>query len=117
MDIALTTTATLSDQQALSVFGQVADLFVGLDAGYHGTDRNANGRVAAGLARHLAAHAVIATLGAKHALVAEVDQGVESFVGNQPDASARSAVAPIRAPNGMNFSRRKLTQPLPPLPA
>src|SRR5690606_9002930 len=45
---------------------------------------------------HLAAHAVLAALGLELALVAEVDQGVEVLVGQQPDVAALAAVAAVR---------------------
>ena len=41
--------------------------------------------------------AVLATLGTELALVAEVDEGVEVFVGLDPDAAAVAAVAAIGA--------------------
>src|SRR5690606_25388437 len=89
--------AALCDQQAVAMLGQVADDLVGLDIGDHGPDRHGDDQIVAGLAVHLPAHAVLPALGAELALVAEVDQGVEVLVRQQPDAAAIAAVAAVRA--------------------
>src|SRR5690606_602847 len=73
------------------------DGLVSLDIDHHGADRDGDGEILAGLAIHLPAHAVLPALGAEHPLVAEVDQGVEVLVGNDPDAAAIAAVAAIGA--------------------
>lgn len=75
---------------------QVADDLVGLDIDHHGADRHGDGQVLAGLAVHLPAHAVLAALRTERALVAEVDQGIEILVGDQPHTAAIAAVATIR---------------------
>jgi hypothetical protein len=95
--VALAAVAAAGDQQALAVLHQVADDLVGGDVHHLGADRHADHHVLAGLAVHLAAHAVLAALGAELALVAEVDQRVEVLVGHQPDAAAVAAVAAVRA--------------------
>ena len=41
-----------------------------------------------------------AAAGAEYPLVAEVDQGVESLVGHQPDITALAAVAAVRTTQG-----------------
>src|SRR5690606_22061861 len=88
--------AAAGHQQALAVRGQVADDLVGLDVGHHGANRDGDEQVLAALAVHLPAHAVLPALGAEAALVAEVDQGGEVLVGDQPDAAAIAAVAAVR---------------------
>ena len=94
--VALAADAALGDQQAIAVVGEVADDLVGLDVDDLGADGYADGDVLAGLAEGLAAHAVLAALGAELALVAEVDQRVEVLVRLQPHAAAIAAVAAIR---------------------
>ena len=89
--------AALRNQQALAVGGQVADLLVGRGIDHDRTDRHADECVLAALAGHLAAHAVLAALRAVDTLVAEVDQGIDALVGNQPDAAAAAAIASVRA--------------------
>src|SRR5690606_36965453 len=88
--------AATGHQQALAVGGQVADHLVGVDAVHHGAGGHGDDHVLAALAVHLPAPAVLAALGAEQLLVAEVDQGVEVLVGDQPDAAAIAAVAAIR---------------------
>jgi hypothetical protein len=89
--------AALGHQQALAVLGEIADDFVGLDVHDHGADWHGDSEVVAGLAVHLPAHAVLATLGLELGLVAEVDERIEVFVGHQPDATAIAAIATIGA--------------------
>src|SRR5690606_1331273 len=72
------------------------DHLVGVDAVHHGAGGHGDDHVLAALAVHLPAPAVLAALGAEQLLVAEVDQGVEVLVGDQPDATAIAAVAAIR---------------------
>src|SRR5690606_26731206 len=88
--------AAARDQQALAVAGEVADHLVGVDVDHHRAYRDGDDLVLAALAVHLAAHAVLAALGLELALVAEVDQGVEVLVGQQPDVAALAAVAAVR---------------------
>src|SRR5690606_17553501 len=76
---------------------EVTDDLVGLDVDHLGADRHPDHHVLAGLAEHLPAHAVLTALRGVVALVAEVDQGVEVLVGDQPDAAAVAAVATVRA--------------------
>ena len=75
--------------------GEVADHLVGVDVDHDRADRDGNHPVLAALAVHLAAHAVLAALRLELALVAEVDQGVEVFVGLDPDVAAVAAVAAV----------------------
>ena len=100
MHVALAAVAATRHQQALAVFGQVADDLVGGHVDHFGADRHADGDVFAGLAEHLPALAVFAALRAELALVAEVDEGVEVFVGLHPDAAAVAAIAAIGAAEG-----------------
>src|SRR5690606_40030836 len=95
--VALAAGTALGHQQALAVPGEVADDLVGGDVDDLGADRHPDHHVLAGLAEHLPAHAVLTPLGAEVTLVAEVDQGVEVLVGNQPDAAAVAAVAAVGA--------------------
>ena len=95
MHVAQTALATLRDQQALAMAGQVADDFIGLDVDHHGSDRHGDGQVFAALAVPLAAHAILAALSAKTALMPEIDESVEVFVGLDPDAAAGPAIAAV----------------------
>ena len=103
MDVALSATSALGDQQALAVLGEVADLLVGIDVGNHGAYRHADGDVLAALAGHLPTHAVFAAHGAEHALMAEIDKGVEAFIGKQPDAAAVGTVTAVGTAKGDEF--------------
>ena len=107
MDIALATAPTLGNQQALAVLGEITNLLGGFHVHDNGADRHANGGIAACLAGHLPAHAVLAALGAKLALVAKIDQGVQAFVGDQPDAAAGRAITPIRTAKWNEFLAAK----------
>jgi len=100
MDVAEAAAATLRHLQALAVRGEVADHLVGVDIGDHGAHGHANLDVLATLAVHLAAHAALATWGLERAHVAEIDKGVEAFVGHQPHGAAASAIAAVRAAEG-----------------
>ncbi len=66
------------------------------------------------VSRCLASLAMPGLVGAR---VAEVRQRIDALRGLQEDAAASPAIAAVGPPKGMNFSRRKLTQPRPPLPA
>jgi hypothetical protein len=55
----------------------------------------------------LPAHAVLAALGAKRTLMAEIDQGIEIFVGFQPNAAAIAAIAAIGAAERDEFFASK----------
>jgi hypothetical protein len=81
--------------EQLAVMSQVADHLVGVDVDHRGTDRHADDPVLTGLARHLPPHAVLAALRAERALVTEIDQGIEAFVGDEEDAAAVAAVAAV----------------------
>jgi hypothetical protein len=61
-----------------------------------------------------AALAVLTPIGSRDA---KVRQRVHALDGFQVHAAAEAAVAAVGAAEGTNFSRRKLTQPRPPLPA
>ena len=107
MHIALAAVPAMRNQQLLSVLGQVADEFFGGDIGDRGAHRHADQGVFASLAEHLPAPAVLATLRLEAALVAEVDQGVDVLIGNQPDAAAIAAVATIRSTERNKFLATK----------
>src|SRR6185312_5277044 len=81
--------------QALAMLRQVADHFLGIDVDHGRTDRYPDDLVFAALAGHLAAHAVLATLGAEAALMTKVDQRVEAFVGYQPHVATIAAMATV----------------------
>ena len=51
------------------------------------------------------------------ALIAEIRERVEARLGDEVDVPPPPPSPPSGPPNGMNFSRRKLTMPRPPLPA
>ena len=97
MHVAETAKAAPGDQQSLAVFGQVADDLVGIEVVHHGADRHDDRLVLAGLAVHLAAHAVLAALRLEAGFVAKIDEGVEVLVGLHPDVAAIAAVAAIGA--------------------
>ncbi len=97
MHVAQAAAATLGHQQAITMLGQVADDFIGGHVDDHGADRHGDDHVFATLAIGLAAHAVLAALRLEDAVMAEVDQGVQVFVGADPHAAARTAVAAVRA--------------------
>ncbi|KAG1364579.1 hypothetical protein G6F61_013821 [Rhizopus arrhizus] len=97
MHVAQAAAAALGHQQAVVVLGQVADDFIGGDVDDHGADRHGDGQVFTALAIGLAAHAVLAALRLEDAVMAEVDQGVQVFVGADVHAAARTAVAAVRA--------------------
>lgn len=75
---------------------QVTDLLVGVDVDHHSADRHGNHLVLATLAVHLPAHAVLAALRLEAALMTEVNQGVQVFIGHQPDTAAIAAITTVR---------------------
>ena len=103
MDIALAATPALGDQKALAILGQITNLLVGFHTRYHGADRHADDRVIAGLAGHLATHAVFATQGTKTAHVAKIDERIQAFIGDQPDTATIGTIAAIRAAKRNEF--------------
>lgn len=96
MHVAQAALATLGHQQTIAVLGHVADDFICLHVHHHGTDRHHDDAVFATLAISLPAHAVLAALRLERALMAEIDQRVDVFVGHDPDAAAVAAVTAIR---------------------
>ena len=103
MHIAQPAHAALGHQQALAVRGQVADDFIGIDVVHHRAHRHRDGLVLAGLAIHLAAHAVFTALGFEAGFVAEIHQGIEIFIGNQPNIATTAAIAAIGAAQRNEF--------------
>ena len=79
--------AAFRHQQAIAMPGQVADDFIGAHVGDCGADRHGDHQVIATRAIALLAHAVLATLGTELALVAEIDQRAQVFVGHDPDTA------------------------------
>ena len=80
------------------MLGEVANDFIGAHVGDGGAHRHGDHQVVAALAIALLAHAVLATLGAELALVAEVDQRAQVLVGHDPDTAAASPVTAVRPP-------------------
>src|SRR6185312_7926234 len=95
MNVAEAALAALRNQQFLAMRGQVADDLIGIDVDDSRADRHPDRGVLTAAAIHVAAHAVLATLCLELALVAEVDQRVQAFVGDQPHAATLAAVAAV----------------------
>ena len=56
---------------------------------------------------HVLAHAVLAAFGAMHPLIAEIHQGIDVVVGEQPDAAAIATIATIGSAEGDVFFAAK----------
>ena len=99
--------AALGHQQALAWLGQVTDHLscVVIDDG--GAHRDGELHVGPAPAGAVGAAAGLAGLGAKLPRVAVVDHGVQVVIGNQEDAAAVAAVAPIGAAEGHGFLTAK----------
>src|SRR5690606_8627172 len=96
MHVAEPALAAARHQQAIAIADQVADHLVGVDVHHLGAHRHHDHHVVPALAIALLAHAVLATLGAEHLLVAEVHQRVQVAGGLDPDVAALAAVAAVR---------------------
>ena len=92
--------AALGHRQALAQLVEVGELLAGLLVPDAGADGDADHQVLALAPLAVAAHAVLAALGAEGALKAQVHQGVEVVVGDQMDAAAVATIAAVGAPLG-----------------
>jgi hypothetical protein len=85
----------------------LADELLGVGIVYTGTDRDPDPKTLALVPGHLAAHAILSTLGPMVPFVAEIHQGVESAVSNQVHVTAIAPVTAIGAAFGNIFLTTK----------
>ena len=95
--------STLSNQQNLGIFGDVADHLICLNILNYGSHRNADIKVLAALASALATHTVNTALCLELALMTKIYQGIKAFVANQIDTATGTAITPIGAAKGHIF--------------
>src|SRR5690606_15025139 len=88
--------AAVRDQQALTYHQHVTEQFLGIRLVDTGAHRHTDLEVGAAGTGAVTLAAVGAGLRAVARLEAEVDQGIEIVVGDQPDAAAITAIAAIR---------------------
>ena len=88
--------ATLCDQQALAVCGQIADDFFGITICDDRTDRHRYFEIRTALARAIAARALYSAVGFVVSLDPEIGQCVDPRFGDQPDRAAVTPIATIR---------------------
>jgi hypothetical protein len=107
MDIADTVPATLCNEERITVFQQFTDRLFRIGIGDTRSNRNLDMQILALVPRHLAAHAVLAATGAMQSLVTEIDERIQTGVGNQIDTAAIPAIAPVRTTPGNIFLATK----------
>ena len=88
---------TLGHQDLLSSLQQLVHHFTGVGIADDGAHRHLEDDVLTLGAEHVRPLAVLTALGFKLAGIAEVDQGIEVFVGKRPDMPPTAAIAPVRA--------------------
>ena len=95
--VAPSAAAAFGNQDALPFMRQVGDELAGRFVADDGADRQLDGDVVAVVSGAVGAHAVLAAARLPFALKLQVVERVEAARGNDPDRSARAAVAAGRA--------------------
>jgi len=96
VNIALAAVAALRNQQFLAVTRQIANDLIGICITHDGADWDTHSQVVAAAAVTLPTHAVFTTLGAKMALMAKIDERIQTLIGDQINTAAIAAIAAVR---------------------
>ena len=117
MGVAIAAAAAAGDDDLLADLRQVFQEKLAVGVVDHGAGGNRQDQIRGAAAVAIAAGAGHAILGPPMFAMGQSSEAIDARLGHENDAAAVAAVAAVGPAAGMNFSRRKLRQPLPPLPA